>query len=250
MTLLAGKLALVTGASRGIGAGIALELAREGADVVLNYASQREKAVEVSRNIEALGRRTLVVKADVSDQREVQLMREAMLSHFTRGVDILVNNAGIHHHLKSWEINQDEWKHVLAVNVDGAFYCSNAFTPEMRNRNWGRIINISSIDAYTGTDHEAHYATSKAALLGLTRALALELAPHHITVNAIAPGWVETDMTAGTVGEARRRALERIPLGRMAQPREIGYAVAFLASDRAEFITGQTIHVNGGEAMF
>ena len=244
------KVALVTGASRGIGRGIALELGRAGADVIVNYNNSREKADEVARSLRALGRRSLVVKADVSNQNEVEAMRKSILVEFDGGVDILVNNAGIHHHLKSWEIDQAEWKSILAVNLDGVFLCTNAFDPEMRKKKWGRIINISSIDAFTGSDHEAHYSSSKAALLGLTKSLALELAPYNITVNAIAPGWIETDMTAGTTGEERRRALEQVPLGRMGQPAEIGYVAAFLASDRANFITGQTIHVNGGESMF
>jgi len=246
---LSGKVALVTGASRGIGSGIAIELANEGADVIVNYALQAEKAAEIARTIKSLGRRSLAVKADVSSGKDVQAMRDAVMTEFEAGVDILVNDAGIHHHLKSWEITEPEWRRIMAVNVDGAFLCTNAFTPEMKARTWGRVINISSSDAFTGTDHEAHYATSKAALLGLTKALALELAPFNITVNTIAPGWVETDMTAGVVGENRRKALEHVPLRRMGQPREIGYAAAFLACDRASFITGQTIHVNGGEAM-
>ena len=248
--LVSEKLALVTGSSRGIGRGIALELAREGANVVVNYENQKEKAAEVARGIEALGRRSLVVKADVSNQKEVLAMRETIMAEFNGDVDILVNNAGIHHHLKSWEIDEDEWRRIMAVNVDGAFLCTNAFTPQMRMRKWGRVINISSSDAFTGTDHEAHYGTSKAALLGLTRALALEFAPYNITVNTIAPGWFETDMTSGVVGEERKKSLERVPLGRMGQPHEIGYLAAFLASDKASFITGQTIHINGGEALF
>jgi len=248
--LVSEKLALVTGSSRGIGRGIALELAREGANVIVNYEKQKEKAAEVARDVEALGRRCLVVRADVSNQKDVLAMRETIMAQFKDGVDILVNNAGIHHHLKSWEIEEDEWRHIMAVNVDGAFLCTNAFTPQMRLKKWGRVINISSSDAFTGTNHEAHYGTSKAALLGLTRALALELAPYNITVNTIAPGWFETDMTSGTVGEARKKALEAVPLGRMGQPKEIGYVAAFLASDKASFITGQTIHINGGEVMF
>ena len=245
-----GKLALVTGASRGIGRGTAIELAREGADVVVNYNLQREKAIEVAREIETLGRRSLIIKADVANATEVLEMRDKVAAEFKDGVDILVNNAGIHHHLKSWEIDETEWRRIMAVNVDGAFLCTKAFTAGMRAKKWGRVINISSSDAFTGTDHEAHYGTSKAALLGLTRALALELAPYNITVNTIAPGWFETDMTSGVVGEQRKRALERVPLGRMGQPAEIGYVTAFLASDKASFITGQTIHVNGGEAMY
>jgi len=248
--LVSEKLALVTGSSRGIGRGIALELAREGANVIVNYEKQKEKAAEVAHDIEALGRRCLVVRADVSNQKDVLAMRETIMAQFKDGVDILVNNAGIHHHLKSWEIEEDEWRHIMAVNVDGAFLCTNAFTSQMRLKKWGRVINISSSDAFTGTNHEAHYGTSKAALLGLTRALALELAPYNITVNTIAPGWFETDMTSGTVGEARKKALEAVPLGRMGQPKEIGYVAAFLASDKASFITGQTIHINGGEVMF
>jgi len=248
--LLSGKVALVTGGSRGIGAGIALELAREGSDVVVNYREQREKAAVIAQGVEGLGRRSLIVKADVANGKDVLAMRDAVLAEFKGGVDILVNNAGIHHHLKSWEMDETEWKRIMSVNVDGAFLCANAFTPQMRARKWGRIINISSSDAFTGTDHELHYGTSKAALLGFTRALALELAPYNITVNTIAPGWFETDMTSGVVGEEREKALERVPLRRMGQPKEIGYVVAFLASDKASFVTGQTIHVNGGEAMF
>ena len=248
--LISEKLAFVTGASRGIGRGIALELAREGANVVINYQNQKEKAAEVARAVEALGRRSLVVKADVSNQQEVLAMKETVMGEFKDGVDILVNNSGIHHHLKSLEIEEDEWRRIMAVNIDGVFLCTNAFTPQMRMRKWGRVINISSSDAFTGTNHEAHYGASKAALLGLTRALALEFAPYNITVNTIAPGWFETDMTSGTVGEERRKALERVPLGRMGQPHEIGYVAAFLASGKASFITGQTIHINGGEAMF
>ncbi len=247
--LLEKKVALITGASRGIGRGIALEMAREGADVVVNYNQSEEKAREVARSIEGLDRSALVVKGDVSNPHEVEAMRKMVLSEF-EGVDILVNNAGIHHHLKSWEIDQNEWKRVLGVNLDGVFLCSNAFSPEMRTKKWGRIINISSIDAFIGTNHEAHYGTSKAALLGLTRCLALELASYSITVNTIAPGWIDTDMTAYATPEQRKRALELIPVGRMGQPEDIAHAAVFLASDRASFITGQTIHVNGGEAMF
>jgi len=247
--LLAGKLALVTGASRGIGKGIALELAREGANVVVNYREQNSKALEVARSIEALGQSSLAVKADVSKQHEVLAMRDEVMSKFGDGVDILVNNAGIHHHLKSWEISEEEWRRIMSVNVDGVFLCTNAFTREMKSRKWGRVVNISSSDAFTGTDHEAHYGTSKAALLGFTKALALELAPYNITVNTIAPGWFDTDMTSWLTGKDREQALKRIPLGRIGRPQEVGYVTAFLASDKAAFITGQTIHINGGEVM-
>jgi 3-oxoacyl-[acyl-carrier protein] reductase len=247
--LLANKVALVTGASRGIGRGVALEMAREGADVVVNYASSEEKAVEVSHTIEALDRRTLIVKADVSRPDQVEDMRKCVIKEFG-GVDILVNNAGVHRHLKFWEMEVTEWRRVLSVNLDGVFLCSKAFSREMKEKKWGRIINISSIIGFIGTDHEAHYGASKAGVLGLTKSLALELASYNITVNAIAPGWIETDMTADATAERRREALELIPLGRMGQPIDIANAAVFLASERASFITGQTIHVNGGEGMF
>jgi len=243
------KVALVTGASRGIGKAIALELAREGADIIVNYTHSDEKANAVGRAIEEMGRRVLVVRADVSDQGQVEVMRKQVLEQFG-GVNILVNNAGVHHHLKSWEIEQAEWRHVLGVNLDGMFFCSKAFCAEMRAKKWARIINISSIIGFTGTDHEAHYGASKAAVVGLTKSLALELARYNITVNAIAPGWVETDMTAGMTADEKKNALETIPLGRIGQPEDIAHVAAFLASDRASFITGQTLHVNGGEALF
>jgi 3-oxoacyl-[acyl-carrier protein] reductase len=246
--LLAKKVALVTGASRGIGRGIAFEMAREGADVVVNYTRSDKKAGEVARQIQTLGRRAISVKADVSNPKQVEAMRNRILKEF-HGVDILVNNAGVHHHLKSWEIENAEWRHVLGVNLDGVFHCSRAFSQEMRARRWGRIINISSIIAFTGTDHEAHYGASKAAVLGLTKSLALELAGYNITVNSIAPGWIETDMTSGITPEEKSKALELIPLRRMGQPEDIAHVAAFLASEKASFITGQTIHVNGGEAM-
>jgi 3-oxoacyl-[acyl-carrier protein] reductase len=246
--LLTRRVALVTGASRGIGRGIALEMAREGADVVVNYARSDKKADDVTREIQALGRRTLSVKADVSNPLQVETMRKRILKQFD-AVDILVNNAGVHHHLKSWEIENAEWRQVLGVNLDGVFYCSKAFSKDMRAKRWGRIINISSIVAFTGTDHEAHYGASKAAVLGLTKSLALELAGYNITVNAIAPGWIETDMTSCITPEEKKKALDLVPLRRMGRPEDIAHVAAFLASEKASYITGQTIHVNGGEAM-
>jgi 3-oxoacyl-[acyl-carrier protein] reductase len=247
--LLDKKVALVTGASKGIGRAIAIEMAREGADVVVNYNQSKDNANEVARSIDDMGRKALVIKADVSRANEIEEMKKSVLQEFD-GVDILVNNAGTHQHLKTWEMDQTEWNRVLRVNLDGVFLCSKTFSAEMRAKKWGRIISISSIVAFTGTDHEAHYGASKAAVAGLTKALALELAPYNITVNAIAPGWIETDMTSNTKEEEKREALKLVPLGRFGQPEDIAYAAVFLASDKASYMTGQTMHINGGEAMF
>jgi 3-oxoacyl-[acyl-carrier protein] reductase len=246
--LLARKVALITGASKGIGRAIALEMAREGADVVVNYNQSEDKAKEVAHAIESIGRKALLQKADVSRAVDVEEMKKQVLREFS-GVHILVNNAGTHYHLKTWEMNSKEWSRVLGVNLDGVFFCSKAFSQEMRERKWGRIVNISSIIAFTGTDHEAHYGASKAAVVGLTKALALELAPYNVTVNAIAPGWIETDMTSAVKGDEKKEALKLIPLARFGQPEDIAHAAVFLASEKASFITGQTLHVNGGEAL-
>ncbi len=246
---LKGKVALVTGASRGIGEGVALELAAQGADVVINYTTKRDKAQVVAKAIWSLGAHAITVNGDVAREEEVARMRRELLEEFPKGIDILVNNAGIHQHLKSWELKAADWNKVLEVNLSGPFHCSRAFMPEMKERRWGRIVNISSIVGFTGTDHEIHYGSSKAAVIGFTKSLARELAPWSITVNAVAPGTVETDMTAGMTREEVELNLRMIPLGRLGRPEDIGNAVAFLASPRSSWITGHTLHVNGGEYM-
>ncbi len=246
---LKGKVALVTGASRGIGRGIALDLAAQGAVVVVNYTANKDKARAVAQEVERAGGRGVVVEGDVSSEADVGAMRRAVLKEIPRGVDILVNNAGIHQHLKTWELKAEDWHRVLEVNLSGPFHCSRAFMPEMKERRWGRIVNISSIVGLTGTDHEIHYGSSKAALLGFTKSLARELAPWNITVNAVAPGTVETDMTAGMTKKEVEENLRLIPLGRLGRPEDIGHAATFLASPRSSWITGQTLHVNGGEYM-
>lgn len=241
---LEGKTALVTGASRGIGRAIALELAKNGCNVVINYLKNEEKAREVEKEIKKYGK-AMIIKADVSRQEDVEIMRKEVIKNF-RGVDILVNNAGIHQHLKSWELSIEDWEKVINVNLTGTFLCCSAFIPFMKKKRYGRIINISSVVAHTGTDHECHYASSKAGIIGLTKSLALELAPYNITVNAIAPGFIETDMLKFESEKERKRVEKKILLGRIGKPEEIAYATCFLASNMADYITGETLNVNGG----
>ena len=246
---LLGRTALVTGASRGIGKGIALALAREGADVAVNFVGSKEKAQKVVKDIKAMGRRAIAVQADVSDETQVAKMKEQV--HKELGpVDILINNAGIHQHLKFWELSKKDWEHVIGVNLTGPFLVTKAFVEDMRSRRSGRIINISSIIGLIGTDHELHYAASKAGLFGVTKSMALELAPYKITVNCVAPGWIDTDMTADFKGPDAEALLKKIPTRTVGRPEDIANAVVFLASKDADWMTGETIHVNGGWGMY
>lgn len=243
------KRALVTGASRGIGRAVALALADEGCDVAVNYYGSGKEAKEVGKGIEARGRKAVVVKADVSSEREVLAMRDRVKEELGP-IDILVNNAGIHQHLKFWELSKEDWDRVVGVNLTGPFLVTKAFIDDMKGRERGSIINISSIIGLTGTDHEIHYAASKAGILGMTKSMALELAPYKVRVNAIAPGWIATDMTADFVGPEADELLASLPISRIGMPEEIASAVVFLASDGSGWITGETIHVNGGWGMY
>jgi len=244
-----GKVAVVTGASRGIGRGIALELASAGADVAVIYRAEEKKAELTARDIRALGRRAAAIRCDVSDPGDADATRDTVLDEFGRA-DFIINNAGIHQHLKSWELSGEDWRRVMDVNVTGAFLVSRAFTPHLMERKSGRIVNISSCVAFTGTDHEAHYAASKGAVLALTKSLALELAPYGINVNAIAPGFIETDMVVFESPHDRETVIGSIPGKRLGQPSDIGKAARFLCSRDSEYITGQVIHVNGGLIMY
>ncbi len=244
-----GRIALVTGGSRGIGRAIVERLSEEGCDVAINFHQNREGAEEAAARAREGGRRAVVVQADVADPGAVEAMRERVLRELGR-VDVLVNNAGIHQHLKSWELSAEDWDRVIDVNLTGAFLVSRAFAPDMVEAGWGRIINISSIIADIGTDHEAHYAASKAGMHGLTKSLALELSPRGVTVNAVAPGYIATDMTAEATEEELEEALRSIPLGRLGDPSEIASVVAYLASDDASYVTGQVLHVNGGQGLY
>ncbi len=242
---LEGRVALVTGASRGIGRAIAVELARAGAEVAVNYAASEEAAREVASQIEALGQRAYLVKFDVADSeavlRGVREVEEAL-----GRIDILVNNAGITRDGLLARMKEEDWERVLSVNLKGAFLVTRAVLPGMMKRRYGRIINVSSVVAFSGNPGQTNYAASKAGLVGFSRSLALEVARRGITVNVVAPGFIETDMTAALPEKAREALLSRVPMGRAGTPEEVAHAVVFLASDRASYITGTVLHVNGG----
>jgi 3-oxoacyl-[acyl-carrier protein] reductase len=248
-TELAGRVALVTGSSRGIGAGIARALAAQDVKVAINYNASHEKAIEVCRGITDAGGTAEAYSADMAKPADIRKMFgdvEAALGP----VDILVNNAGIHQHLPIEELSYEDWLRVVQVNLNAAFVSCQRAIPGMKERGWGRIINISSINAFGGTSVECHYGATKAGIVGLTKALALETASDGITVNAIAPGAIDTDMLNADAPGRRERLQANIPVGRLGLPEDIAHAAVFLASPKASFVTGQVIHVNGGEGLF
>ena len=249
---LEGKVAIVTGSGRNIGRATAIELARRGASVVVNARSNQDEANAVADEIAAIGGSAIAVIADVGVQEQVNSMVDAALAAFGR-VDILVNNAGLRAADPITDMTTEKWRSVIAVNLDGPFYCSQAVIPGMIERGWGRIINVSGLNAFKGRADWAHVCASKMGALGLTRALAAELAEHNILVNHIVPGAFDTTPPPGQAdafaGQADARAVG-IPVGRLGLPEEIATTCAFLASDDASFITGQTIHVNGGALAY
>ncbi len=245
-----GKVAVVTGAGRGIGRQIALTLAEQGVKVVVADIV-KESADKVAKEIVLLGSEALPFELDVSNSQQVQEMADAALKKFG-GVDILVNNAGISpkrngQKVPIIEMDIREWEKVVDINLHGTFYCSQAFAKIMVKQNYGKIINMSS---QAGRSYSAipaaHYLTTKAGVIGLTRALAGELAPFGINVNAIAPGRIETEMIKDVGAEVNKEYMKKIPVGRLGQPRDIAEAILYLASDNASFITGVTLDVNGG----
>jgi len=243
---LSGRVALVTGAGSGIGREVALALAERGADVAVNDL-YGERAEETARLVSGLGRRAVALQGDVSRRDAVAGMVDRALAELGR-IDILVNNAG-HFSAKPFiEMAFEEWAHMFAVHVHGAFHCTQRVVPGMMERKWGRIINISSIAALSGGARLlVHYAAAKAALVGFTRSLARELAPYNITVNAVAPGAVDTPMTAAMNPRFVEAMIRATPLRRLGTPREIAAVVVFLATEEAGFITGQVLSPNGGQ---
>jgi len=245
---LAGKVAVVTGGSRGIGRAISLRFAEMGARVVINYVSRSDAAAETKAQIEAHGGECFLVKFDVASITEVQAAFKQITADFGR-IDILVCNAGITRDGLLATMKEEDWDQVMAVNLKGAFNCIKAGCRPMMKQRWGRIIIITSVVGFAGNAGQANYAAAKAGLVGLTRSAARELATRFITVNCIAPGYIDTDMTGELPETVKEKILAEIPLSILGEPEDIAGAAAYLASDDAKYVTGQAIHVNGGMFM-
>ncbi|MDN4616596.1 3-oxoacyl-[acyl-carrier-protein] reductase [Paenibacillus sp. PsM32] len=245
---LQGQAALVTGASRGIGRSIALALAEAGADIAVNYAGSEDAANETVRLIEELGVKAFAVRANVGIAAEAEAMVKQVNETFGK-IDILINNAGITRDNLIMRMKEDEFDQVIETNLKGVFNCLKAVTRPMMKQRYGRIINISSVVGVLGNPGQANYVAAKAGVIGLTKASAKELASRGITVNCVAPGFIATDMTDELSEELRNKMLEGIPLARLGQPEEIASVVSFLVSPAASYMTGQTLHVDGGMYM-
>jgi len=252
---LAGKSALITGASRGIGRAIALRFAQEGCDVALNHVAEsgRDNAAEAAEvahevEVEALGRRAVCLEADVTDAAAVQGMVEQAVAALGK-LDILVNNAGITRDRTLRKLSPEDWEAVLRVNLTGAFNCCQAVLPHMLEQGGGRIVSMASVVGLTGNFGQTNYAASKAGLIGFSKSLAREVARKGITVNCVAPGFIDTEMTQAIPEDVKTGILAQIPLGRMGTAEDVANAALFLSSDEASYITGHVISVNGGMSM-
>ena len=246
--MLKGKTALVTGAAKGIGRAIALALAAEGAAVVVNYNGSREKAEQVLEEVKALGAEGMVYQCNVADTAVADAMIKEVIKTYGR-LDILVNNAGITRDNLIMKMSEEDFDMVIDANLKGCFNTIKAVSRQMLKQRAGRIINITSVSGILGNAGQANYAASKAGVIGLTKTMARELASRGVTVNAIAPGFVDTDMTQVLSAGVKEAAAAQIPLGRFGKPEEIAYMAAFLASEKASYITGQIISVDGGMAI-
>lgn len=246
--LLDGKVALVTGGSRGIGRAIAVALAREGAKVAINFAGNEKAAEETKALVERAGSEAILLKADVSDKDADAALIDTVVKTYGK-IDILVNNAGITRDSLMVRMKEDDFDAVIDTNLRSVFYLTKAVAKSMMKKRTGRIINMSSVVGLTGNAGQVNYAAAKAGVLGITKSAAKELASRGITVNAVAPGFIETDMTDVLSDTVKESLLHEIPLKRMGEPKDVANAVLFLASDQSAYITGQVIHVDGGLVM-
>ncbi|MBU5594593.1 3-oxoacyl-[acyl-carrier-protein] reductase [Amphibacillus sp. MSJ-3] len=245
---LTSKVALVTGASRGIGRAIALELANKGYMIAINYSGNQAKAEEVAEEIKKRGQQAIVIKADVSNETEVKEMVSKVIKEWG-SLDVLVNNAGITKDNLLMRMKEEEFDQVIDTNLKGVFFCMKAVSRQMMKQRSGKIINISSVVGLTGNPGQINYVAAKSAVIGMTKTAAKELASRNILVNAVAPGFIETEMTDQLDESLKEEMFKLIPLERLGQVEDVAKAVAFLASDDANYITGQTLSVNGGMVM-
>ena len=246
--MLKGKCAVITGASRGIGKCIAKKFAKEGANVVINYRNNEEEALKVKKELEDLGSQVLVVKADVSELEQAENLIKEAKKEFGR-VDILVNNAGITKDNLIIRMKEEDFDSVIKTNLKGAFNCLKAVTPIMLKQKYGKIVNMASVVGVVGNPGQVNYCASKAGLIGMTKSLAKEIGSRNITVNAIAPGFIDTDMTKILSDDHKKKILSQIPLNKFGNVEDIANVALFLGSENSNYITGQVIHVDGGMAM-
>jgi len=246
--MLRGKVALVTGASRGIGKAVAIKLAQAGATVIVNYMGNAMRADEVVEEINSFGGNSLKIQADVSNSEQVEKMIKNILDRFPR-IDILVNNAGITKDQLILRMKEEDFDNVISVNLKGVFLVSKAVSRQMFKQKSGKIVNITSIVGIIGNQGQANYVASKAGVIGLTKTMAKEFAARNINVNAIAPGFIETDMTQDLSDDLRDLMLKEIPLGYFGKPEDVANLVEFLVSEKAKYITGQVINIDGGMVM-